>query len=141
MWPVTGTRIEPERFRPFQPLQVLYGFDGPRTFTHQDQEGNHYLAHWCDEDDQAVRFVVVPTTALLVEHLQLGKLSVREALDQPHCWLLEVFHDGAIRDGWQVRLEDLPTDVLPEPGALLLPALESPNGQVPSGEDRTKPGR
>ena len=36
MWQVSGNPIEPGLFKPFEPVEILYDFDGPRTFTNVD---------------------------------------------------------------------------------------------------------
>ena len=60
MWSISGRQIEASRFSPFIPVTVLYEFDGPRTFTVNDADGELCLAHWCDEDDDVSRFLVAP---------------------------------------------------------------------------------
>ena len=124
MWPVRGRSIDPGRFQPFEPSQLLYEFDGPRTFTYQDREGELFLAHWCDEDGLVRRYLVVPFTGHLVQQLLTGELSVRDALNQPRAWLLEVDHQDHVRQAWRVELADLPGDVLPQSGTMLLARLE-----------------
>jgi hypothetical protein len=135
MWPVTGKTVDPEPFQPFKPLQVLYDFEGPRIFTHRDREGELFLAYWCDEDERATRFIVVPFTAELVRRLEQGELDVRAALEQPRCWLLEVSHDEAHVRAWRVQLADLPADALPQPGTMLLPSLGAANGARRNGTE------
>ncbi len=125
MWDVDGKPTDPGRFTPFEPSQVLYAFDGPRIFTHLDRDGELCLACWSDEDERAVRFIVVPFSEPLVERLVGGDLSVRDALNQPRCWLLDVGHDGTPRACWSVRFGAIPEDALPGPGTMLLASLES----------------
>src|SRR5262249_16885037 len=124
MWRVAGRSVDTGLFMPFEPLEVLYDFDGPRTFTHRDREGELYLAHWVDEDEQVTRFIVVPFTPTFVERLKNGDLTLREALDQPRAWILDKAHTGEVRAAWRIQLADLPENVLPHPGTMLLPTLE-----------------
>lgn len=123
MWSVPGKPVDPALFRPFQPLHVLYEFEGPRTFTLADQNQELYLAHWCDEDTERVRYLVVPFSDEFVERLERGKLTLRDALDQPRLWVLDVDHTGAPQSAWRTSLAALPADILPKPGTALLPAL------------------
>ena len=63
MWNHDGKPIDPSRFKPFDPVEVLYEFDGPRIFTIRDADGELDLAYWSDEEQGVARYVVVPTTA------------------------------------------------------------------------------
>jgi hypothetical protein len=125
MWPVTGRIADLERFGSFEPVEVLYDFDGPRTFTHRDRDGELCLAHWCDGDAEGTRFVVAAVTEEQVQKLKKGELTLREALDQPRVWVVDLAPSGEPRHAWVLRrLLDLPPDVLPRPGTMLLPSLE-----------------
>ena len=123
MWSVPGRQLEVSRFEPFEPVTVLYEFDGPRTFTVVDQDGELYLAHWCDDDEHRSRYLVVPTDSHLLKRLQGGHLTVLEALRQPRLWVVEVSSEG-VEATWRTDLRDLPEDVLPARGTMLLPSLE-----------------
>lgn len=124
MWEIPGKSIDATLFRPFEPLEVLYEFDGPRVFTVQDVDGEAYLSYWSDEDEQTSRYVVVPTTARIIEALRRGDLSVFDALDQPRCWLCDLSKDGGIARCQRVEFEAIPRDALPSLGTMLLPELE-----------------
>jgi hypothetical protein len=50
MWHVSGQSIDADLLKPLKPVEVLYDFDGPRTFTHWDRDGQLCLAHWCDAE-------------------------------------------------------------------------------------------
>lgn len=126
MWQVTGKPLDIGLFQPFKPEEVLYDFDGPRTFTHRDRDGQLCLAHWCDEDQEVTRFLVVPVTEQLVKKLKEGESTLRDALNQPRLWALDLAHSGELREAWIVKLIDLPQEVLPHPGTMLLPSLEPP---------------
>src|SRR5260370_20759082 len=90
MGPVQGVAVDPARFTPFQPSKVLYDFDGPRTFTFLDTDGELCLALWFDENSEAVRYLVVPFSELLVDRLEQGQISIREALEQPRLRVVDV---------------------------------------------------
>jgi hypothetical protein len=103
---------------------VLYEFDGPRIFTLWDPEGELNLAYWSDEDDAICRYVVVPTTARILEALRQGEMSVYDALNQPRCWFCDVTHAGEVVACQRVEFEAIPRDVLPATGTMLLSTLE-----------------
>ncbi len=115
-------------------MEVLYDFDGPRTFTHKDSAGKLCLAHWCDADRDCNRFIVVPFSEPLVRKLKAGEITLGASLDQPRAWIVDVAHAGDIRAAWGVHLSELPADVLPKPGTMLWPALERLVGPRVNGE-------
>jgi hypothetical protein len=124
MWKVTGKPIDAGLFKPFEPVEVLYEFEGPRTFTHKDRAGQLCMAHWCDADRDLNRFIIVPFTSKLVHKLKTGAITLCDALDQPRVWLLDLAHSGEVREAWSVELSDLPPEVLPKTGTMLWPSLE-----------------
>jgi hypothetical protein len=124
MWSTTGREVDLERFTPFEPADILYQFDGPRTFTVRDAEGELYLAHWADEVDDVSRFIVVPTLQRTVDALRNGNISVYESLDQARCWLCDVSSQGNLLRCLRAEFSDVPADALPGHGTMLLPALE-----------------
>src|SRR5690606_14846085 len=94
MWAIPGDPIPLERFTSFEPVEVLYEFDGPRIFALRDKDGALNLAYWSDENEQFCRYVVVPTTGRILDALKQGRVSVYDALNQPWCWLCDVTHRG-----------------------------------------------
>ncbi|MEX0713988.1 MAG: DUF6575 domain-containing protein [Pirellulales bacterium] len=123
MWTIAGKPIDPARFRPFEAVDVLYEFDGPRVFTMYDAEGELNLAYWSDENETVYRYVVVPTTEKILDSLRKGSLSVFDALNQPRCWLCDISPNGDISQCQRVDFEAIPRDSLPVPGTMLLPSL------------------
>lgn len=119
MGPVPGKPKEPTTFGRLDAVDVLAWYDGPRTFTLHDADGGLCLAHWLDEDREAVRFVVVPVSDALVARLQSGELTVRDVLDQPRVYVVDQENSGHVRAVWLTRLADLPQDALPVPGTTL----------------------
>ena len=124
MWTIQGKTVDPSRFQPFEPVNVLYEFDGPRIFTIHDADGELNLAYWSDEDEKVCRYVVVPTTPKLIASLQRGGISVFDALNQPRCWLCDVSTKGEIARCERVDFDAIPRDSLPAIGTMLLPSLE-----------------
>lgn len=125
MWSIPGKSVPVARFQPFDPAEVLYEFDGPRLFTLWDCEGELNLAYWSDEDEHLGRYVVVPTTAKILDALRQGEISVFDALNQPRCWLCDVRHLGEIVACQRVEFEAIPRDSLPASDTMLLPTLQS----------------
>lgn len=128
MWNVPGRAVDPHQFSPLRPTKVLYDFDGPKIFTFHDREGEMYLAHWCDEDNDFTRYMVVAFSSRLLARLEKGLLSIRDALEQPRAWIVEEDGKGNVSSCWRIEVADLPEEILPSPGALLLPELERARG-------------
>ena len=124
MGQVKGKAVDPGRFSPFQALKVLYDFDGPRSFTFLDGDGELNFALWFDENTEFVRYLVVPFSDDLVARLVKGQMSLREAIDQPRLWIVDVNADGTPQAAIRTHLSDLPEEELPVPGTMLLPSLE-----------------
>ncbi len=124
MWTIPGKRTDPSFLRPFDPVEILYEFDGPRIFTTLDVDGERNLVYWSDEDESVCRYVVVPTTQRILDSLQSGIISVHDALNQPRCWLCDVTSDGEIVGCQLVDFEAIPNDALPALGTMLWPSLE-----------------
>jgi hypothetical protein len=124
---------------------VLYELDGPRTFTFVPADGELYLAHWFNESEALVRYLVVPFSAALVARLEAGQLSLRDALDQPRLWVVDVDNQGVPAAATRTTLEDLPPDQVPAAGTLLSPALEAispnrpPTAPIPTAAGFTSP--
>jgi hypothetical protein len=125
MGPIPGKPADASQFTPFRPAKVLYELDTPRTFTFVPADGELYLAHWFDESEAAVRYLVVPFSPALVARLEAGQLSLREAIDQPRLWVVDVDNEGVPAAATRTTPADLPMDELPVVGTLLSPALEA----------------
>lgn len=124
MWSIQGKEINVGRFTPFELVEILYEFDGPRIFTVRDADGALNLAYWSDEDEADTRYVVVPTSARILDELREGALSVFDALNQPRCWICDVSIDGRPIACHLVDFEAIPGDALPGRGTMLWPTLE-----------------
>ncbi len=125
MWETKGTPIDPQRFAPFEPLRVLNYYDGPRIFTFVDATGSLCLACWSDEGEKRSRFLVVPVTDSIVDELEAGFRSVREALDQSPLWVVDLGDDGIVIAAWSVSPPDVPADAQPQPGTKLQRSSET----------------
>lgn len=124
MWDVQGEPDKSKRFTSFEPVEILYEFDGPRIFTIRDCDNELNLVYWSDEDDRATRYVVVPTSTRILGDLRKGVLSVFDALNQPRCWLCDVPLEETPALCFRVDFEAIPRDALPAQGTMLWPTLE-----------------
>jgi hypothetical protein len=124
MWEVLGEPIAPERFDPFQPSEVLDQYDGPRVFTFTSRHEEFYLAFWCDSDHECERYLVVPFNASMRDKLTGGQISVVDALDQPWLWVVDTDRTGRPSRSWRSALQQLPREILPEPGTMLFASLD-----------------
>jgi hypothetical protein len=141
MGSVKGTAVDPAQFSPFRPAKVLYDLDGPRSFTFVPADGHMYLAHWFDESEQLVRYIVVPFSPALLGRLESGQCSIREALDQNSLWIVDIDNQGKPVSATRTTLADLPADELPVPGTPLSPSMEAAgrNGPPTSTERKATP--
>lgn len=139
MRPVVSKQVPTVRFEPFVPLRVLCDYDGPRTFTFRDYEGELFLAHWSEEDAEGSRFVVVPFSDHLVHRLEHGLVSVLDALNQPRVYVVECLHDGTVSSAGRLNIDAFPTDALPAKGAMLYADLE-PIARVKATGEQIKEG-
>jgi hypothetical protein len=122
-WQIDAPESDVGAFSYAEPDEVLYDFDGPRIFTADSSFGSllYFLA---EEDNEVARFVVAPTNVQIVERLKNGVSSVRDALNQPWVWILDIAIDGTPQKCWRCTLADIPADALPKPGVMLWPHLE-----------------
>jgi len=142
MWELQGTPIDPQQFAPFEPLQVLNYYDGPRIFTFEDAESALCLACWSDEAEDRSRFLVVRASQSAVAELEAGTLCIREALDRSRTWwVVDLGYDGTLLEAWSVSPSDVPADAQPSPGVLLhrssvpVSSLRLPSAAVRSNAD------
>jgi len=124
MWEIIGKSVDTKRFKPFEPLRVLNYYDGPRIFTFHDADDALCLACWSDEDEKHSRFLVVAVTEQIIQNLESGLLSVREALAQPRLWVVDWAQDGDLAAAWLVAQEDVPEDSQPHPRTMLHRSLD-----------------
>ena len=122
-WNIEAAEFAVGAFGIPQPIEILYNFDGPRIFTAASSLGVllYFLAQ---EDKHAMRFIVVPTSAQVIQQLKSGVSSVRDALNQPWLWVVDTSADMTPKKSWRCTLADIPPDVLPKPGVMIWPHLE-----------------
>ncbi|MFO0978654.1 MAG: hypothetical protein U0996_19765 [Planctomycetaceae bacterium] len=106
-------------FGNFEPKEVLIWLDGPRTFTLLDQDEQLCLAHWLREVGELWQYVVVRVNDNILRELHDGERSLREALQQPIVYLVDVRPDFSVESAHQTAWESLPQDALPMPGTMI----------------------
>jgi hypothetical protein len=74
----------------------------------------------------------------LLERLERNELPIREALQQPTVWLVDVTGAWRPQAAWAVQFEDIPEEVLPAPGVTLVPQPE-PRGALELAEAQPAP--
>ena len=82
------------------------------------------LAHFCDDEDERLRYFVAPTSDRILSRLKAGDLSVRSALDQPLAWLADVNRQGEVQRAWVTSIGQVPQDALPLPDVMLRPEFD-----------------
>jgi hypothetical protein len=122
-WEINYSPADLSVFGRLDPVEVLYEFDGPRIFTAQSSFGD-LLCFLSDDDGEQLRYIVAPTNPVILEKLKSGCRPLRDALDQPWVWFVDIGYDGAPKAAWKGTLADAPADALPQKGIMLWPHLE-----------------
>lgn len=122
-WEMQGKPFTCAKLEPGDIQEVLIEYDGPRLFVAQT-ELCLALFFMVDENDKAMRFIVVPTNQKIIDQLKKGLLTVYEALEQPLLWVMETDLDLKAKEVRATRLQDIPEAVLPTQGLMLWPHLQ-----------------
>jgi hypothetical protein len=123
LWPVQLQPWTGNNLKRIVPVEVLVELDEPLTFTFRDTSHVLLLAHLCSQDEQALRYVVAPTTQQIVDQLKSGARTIIGALDQPIVWLMDLGSGATVTNAWVGTLADLPSHVLPASEVMLLSSL------------------
>lgn len=100
---------------PVTPEKVMYEFDGPLVFTAK-LGLSMYLFSKYDEEEELDYFIAVPTSKNVIDALDAGNLSLRGALGEGDCFLVEIAEDFKISRYWEVTLGQFPEKTLPKKG-------------------------
>lgn len=122
-WPMIGDAYDSEHLAIEEIKEVLVEYDGPRLFVAQTKLCLA-LFYMADENEEAMRFVVVPTKQESIEQLKQGLVTVYESLNQPLLWLVETDMKLGIKEARATNLQHIPEDVLPKQGLMLWPHLQ-----------------
>jgi len=98
---------------------VLVEIDGPQLVTALDADHKRYLGLFADRpDDNREMWLYAPITALELEALFAGAVSMRNAMCKPALDLIE-YKDERPSGLWRLSPEELPAGLLPVPDANL----------------------
>ena len=125
MWEPKGKRIDNKALGSLAPQEILFEYEEPLTFVAEDPEGHLLLAHCVGGDRGVSRYLVAASSRTITEDLKAGRSDVLGALRQPRCWIADIGSSGAVESLWAVDFELVPKNVLPRPGSMLTPALQS----------------
>ncbi len=103
------------------PKLVLYSYDGPVIFT-ASVGLTDFIFYKVGEDSNSDLYLIAPTSDSIISALKTQTLSLRGALSQSTCWLVDVAPDNEVRRFWPVQPKDIPIDVLPDFGLALAPS-------------------
>jgi hypothetical protein len=125
MWEPEGTEIDTGSIGSLTPEDVLFEYEEPLTYTSKDKEGRLLLVHSLSYESGRSRYLVVASDHAIVAELKAGRRTLLEALRQPRCWIADLGGDGRVVGLWSVEFVNVPEDVLPRPGPMITPELQS----------------
>ena len=134
MWTINRPTISCD-WLDFEPEHILHEYDGPRIFTTRAQDGQLFLAFFCDRERAGVRFLVVPFDEDQERRLVTGKINLRDALTPPRMFVFDLDQQWTPVRCWQVSLDDLPPQLLPKPGVMLWRNLPSVMSRTVAAQD------
>lgn len=111
MWTPIGEST-PDLLRQITPDEVLYYFDEPLLFTCRSLFP--MLCYKIDESAGISQYLSVQTNPEIILQLRNGNISVRSALWQPWCWIVETDDEFRVRRSWGQSIQDVPARYLPE---------------------------
>lgn len=105
------------QFGQLRPDIVLFEYMGPAIFTAKIGLQD-LLFYKSAEHDTGDYFIAVDTSAEVINALKAGRLSVRGALSQPKCWLMDVDLNLNVRRFDSAHFSEI-SSLIPEPGVPL----------------------
>lgn len=122
IWTVASTACPWLKLTTLEPTCVLDELDGPRLFTVRADDGQELLAYMCGESEAVERFLLVNTSARIIQEIQNNKITLRDALtQQAMMYMVDVRRDGTLSAPVAVDFDTLPATALPKPNAYLNP--------------------
>lgn len=123
IWDNWSSGLKNWPFGALTPDEVLYDFDGPAIFT--STIGLHKLLFYkADIHDDGDFYLAVNVSQDKIDALKAGRLSVRGALLQPHCWIFDVDFDLRVQQYEEKQL-DAVIALLPKAGVPLYASLKT----------------
>ncbi len=118
-WTPDGKQLPHGFLGDLQPEDVLVDYEGPRSFTARDRQGELLFAHQCGESEEVWRYAVVPFTETLLEELTHGRLDLWSALSQTRLWVVDIRQDGTVAACVSSSLRQVPETCRPQPGVMI----------------------
>lgn len=115
--PILG--VELEESPKFTWEEDLMWFDGPLISVYRYIELSPYLFLWVDTDDEKNRWLVVPTSELILEKMKANEITFREVILHYHKFMLCDDYNNTITKYYDLDEKDLPDDYLPVAGVYL----------------------
>lgn len=106
-------------FDKFEPHEILLNYDGPRIFTAIDKTGRLRLVYQCDEFDNLMTWLIVPTTDEIVYQLKTNTITLYDALMQKIGWLLITSFNYDIVQSRMIEPKSMPDTNMPDHDAYL----------------------
>ncbi|WP_139826442.1 hypothetical protein [Derxia lacustris] len=126
LWAVNGSECPSDSFDMSTLAEILYEFNGPQIFTVMSHGRMQlWYASGDDFESNLRRFLVVPTSNIIIDQLKSGIKSVYEALSQPWVWAVDVNENDKVCQSWALfSFDDVPQMARPHKNVLLWPDLE-----------------
>lgn len=123
-WHANEKRFPTNLIGAISPIEVLYDYDWPITFTFECGLGL-FLAHLVTVDGKTRHHVCVPIKHDDVAKLKSGEFSIRDVFDRPLLWIIGCDDEGNAVEVYTVAgLECLSATAIPADGVMLYPHLE-----------------
>ncbi len=107
----------PNIFNKFKIKKVLFTYDScPMTLIFE-QDNNLYLSHWCDQDADSIKYIVVAFSDHLLKELMFRKLTIFDALQQEPRYLVYCDNNGKVTNVYQVS--EVPESFMPKQGVFI----------------------
>lgn len=102
----------------FEVVSVLAEYEGPQILLSKIN-GQESLGVAADEDDAAVRWLFSPVSTVELLALAGGHCSTYSAMVKDGISVLDLDDSFAVKGAWELTLDQLSADILPDPGSKL----------------------
>jgi hypothetical protein len=106
-------------------VRTLEEFDGPRLAEFKSEQGDTYLYHWCDRQEDVSRWMVFRTPAQELAKYLVGVTNLRHLITRCRdgiVYLLDLGNDDTTRRTFFVTVESVPQEYLPTERSFYDPA-------------------
>lgn len=116
-----GLTIDGSPMRNMSHVSDLLYYDGPILSHLTDSRGNHFLQHWCDDDENHNRWAIMRITEAMILRLRHNvlplNLVVPDQILDDFVYYIDVDSEGRTASSTRVWTEDIPEEYLPLPGS------------------------